>query len=71
MITNAKDPNVVYITTDKNVATVSKDGTIKAKKKGSTNILVTVAQNNKSYVYAIKVRVSNGTKDDSVASYLE
>lgn len=70
-ITNAKDANVVYITTDKNVATVSKDGIIKAKKKGSTNILVTVTQNNKSYVYAIKVRVSNGTKDDSVGSYLE
>lgn len=62
---------VMYITSDKNVATVNKNGVVKGKSKGYADITVVVYQNDKFYTYVVKVRVSDGTKDNCINQYLK
>ena len=55
----ADNAKVTYKTSKKSVATVSKKGKIKAKKKGKANITVTVKQGGETYKGKIKVTVKN------------
>ncbi|QHQ62872.1 hypothetical protein Ana3638_20540 [Anaerocolumna sedimenticola] len=66
----ADNATVTYISSDRSIATVNKDGVIKGNKKGNTTITATLAQNDTIYIYIIKVRVDDGTEDDSMWDYL-
>ena len=55
------DAKVTYKTSKKSVATVSKKGKIKAKKKGKANITVTVKQGGETYKGKVKVTVKAKT----------
>lgn len=67
----SKDATVRYLSKDKSVATVDKSGKIKGIKKGSTTVFATIKDNNKTYSYVMKVRVTDGTKDNSMWDYLQ
>ncbi len=66
----AENAAVSYISSDSSVAAVNKDGIIKGIKKGNTTITATLVQNNTVYTYIIKVRVDDGTEDDTMWDYL-
>lgn len=66
----SKDAKIMYINSDKSVATVNKNGVVEGKSKGVTDITVVVYQNDKFYTYIVKVRVSDGTKDTAKKQYL-
>ncbi|WFR59549.1 Ig-like domain-containing protein [Anaerocolumna sp. AGMB13025] len=66
----AKNATVSYISSDSTIATVDKAGIIKGIKKGTTTITATLAQNNTMYTYIIKVRVDDGTNDETKWNYL-
>ena len=66
-----KDAKVMYVTSDKSVATVTSKGIVTGKAKGSADITVVVYQNDKFYTYVVKVRVTDGTKDKGMKNYLK
>ncbi len=66
----ANNAAVSYITSDSSIATVNKYGVIKGIKKGNTTITATLAQNDTIYTYIIKVRVDDGTEDNTMWNYL-
>lgn len=65
-----KNSQVQYKSSNKNIATVDKDGTIKGHKKGTADIHVTIKENNKLYSYVIKARVTDGSSDPAMWDYL-
>lgn len=52
-----KDAVIAYTTKDKNVATVTKTGTVSPKKEGTTSIVITIKQKSKTYQTKLKVTV--------------
>lgn len=65
-----KAAKVMYVTSDKSIATVNENGIVTGKAKGSADITVVVYQNDKFYTYVVKVRVTDGTKDAEKKQYL-
>ncbi len=66
-----KDALVSYMTSDSRIVTVTKDGILKGIQKGSADITALVMQDGKQYVYLVKVRVDDGTKDEEMYEYLK
>jgi chromosome segregation ATPase len=66
----ANNAAVSYISSDSTIATVDKDGNIKGIRKGNTTITATLAQNGTIYTYILKVRVDDGTYDETMWDYL-
>ncbi|SHO54174.1 Ig-like domain-containing protein [Anaerocolumna xylanovorans] len=65
-----KGAKVTYINMDSNVAIISKDGVISGVNKGDTDIWVIVTQGNLHYIYYVKIRVDDGTRDSDMWDYL-
>jgi len=64
---------VTYVNANSNVAAISMDGTtgtITGVQKGNTDVLAIVTQGNQHYIYYIKIRVDDGTKDSDMWEYL-
>jgi len=64
---------VTYVNANSNVAVISMDGTIgtiTGVQKGNTDVLAIVTQGNMHYIYYIKIRVDDGTKDTDMWEYL-
>ncbi len=61
-----KDATVTYINMDSDIAVVSKDGTITGITKGSTDVMAIVSKGDINYIYYIKIRVDDGTKDTNM-----
>ena len=64
---------VTYVNANSNIAVISMDGTsgtISGVKKGNTDVLAIVTQGNRHYIYYIKIRVDDGTKDADMWEYL-
>lgn len=65
-----KNAVVSFESEDKKIATVDDKGKITGKAKGFTAIVATVKQNGHTYQYRVVVRVSDGSADENVDSYL-
>ena len=65
-----KDATVMYINMDSDIAVASKDGTITGITKGSTDVMAIVSKGDINYIYYIKIRVDDGTKDTNMWTYL-
>lgn len=66
-----KDAKVTYTTSNKKVATISKKGVIKGKKKGFAKITAKIEQNGYTYYTRLFVRVDDGTKNKQLKKYLK
>ena len=67
----SKDAIVTYLTSNSKIATVSREGFITGKQKGTATITVLITQGGKQYIYLVKVRVDDGTKDEEMYEYLK
>jgi hypothetical protein len=66
-----KDAKITYTSSNKKVATISKKGVIKGKKKGFTKITAKIVQNGYTYYTRLFVRVDDGTKNKQLKKYLK
>lgn len=66
----AKGAKITYKTSNKKVATISKKGVIKGKKKGFAKITAIIEQNGHTYYTRLFVRVDDGTKNKQIKKYL-
>ncbi len=67
----SKDAKVTYTSSNKKVATVSKKGVIKGKKKGFTIVTAKIEQNGHTYYTKLIVRVDDGTPNKDLKKYLK
>lgn len=66
-----KDAKISYKSSKKKIATVSKKGVIKGKKKGFCVVTATIVQNGKTFVTRVFVRVDDYTKNKQLKKYLK
>ncbi len=66
-----KDAKITYKSSNKKVATVSKKGVIKGKKKGFAVVTAKIQQNGFTYYTKLIVRVDDGTKNKQLKKYLK
>ncbi len=66
-----KNAKITYKSSNKKVATVSKKGVIKGKKKGFTVVTAKIQQNGFTYYTKLIVRVDDGTKNKQLKKYLK
>lgn len=67
----SQDAIVTYLTSDAKTVGVSREGVITGKQKGTGTITVLISQDGKQYIYLVKVRVDDGTKDEDMYEYLK
>lgn len=66
-----KDAKITFTTSNKKIATVSKNGVIKGKKKGFCVITAKIEQRGHAYYTKLIVRVDDGTKNKQLKKYLK
>ncbi len=66
-----KNAKITYTTSNKKIATVSKKGVIKGKKKGFCVITAKIEQRGHAYYTKLIVRVDDGTKNKQLKKYLK
>lgn len=69
-LTGSQDAAVTYVSSDSSIVTVSADGTLNGIDKGYATVTAILSQDGVIYTYIIRVRVTDGTADSNMWSYL-
>jgi chromosome segregation ATPase len=69
-LTGSQDATVTYVSSDSSIVTVSADGTLNGIDKGYATVTAILSQDGVIYTYVIRVRVTDGTADSNMWSYL-